>query len=48
MTVWGNYLAMHARKQLAFGMRALHEHVIGLHHPDQTCGGSDWLSFLFV
>ena len=21
MTVWGNYLAMHARKQLAFGMR---------------------------
>jgi len=21
-TVWGNYLAMHARKQLAFGMRA--------------------------
>jgi hypothetical protein len=22
MTVWGNYLAMHARKQLAFGMRA--------------------------
>jgi hypothetical protein len=22
MSVWGNYLAMHARKQLAFGMRA--------------------------
>ncbi len=21
VTIWGNYLAMHARKQLAFGMR---------------------------
>jgi hypothetical protein len=33
MTVWGNYLAMHARKQLAFGMRTFRDYVDGLHHP---------------
>ena len=32
MTVWGNYLAMHARKQLAFGTRVSHVHVYGVHH----------------
>ena len=32
MSVWGNYLAMHARKQLAFGTRASHVHVLGVHH----------------
>jgi hypothetical protein len=31
MTVWGNYLAMHARKQLAFGMGAFHDHIHGVH-----------------
>jgi hypothetical protein len=33
MTVWGNYLAMHARKQLAFGTRASHVYIVhGVHH----------------
>ena len=32
MTVWGNYLAMHARKQLAFGTRASRVYVHGVYH----------------
>ena len=31
ITVWGSYLSMHARKQLAFGMRAFHVRVHGVH-----------------
>lgn len=26
MTIWGNYLAMHARRQLAFGTRPSYDH----------------------
>jgi hypothetical protein len=32
MTIWGNYLAMHARRQLAFGTRPSHDHDHELHH----------------
>jgi hypothetical protein len=28
ITVWGNYVAMHARKQLAFGMRSFHDYLV--------------------
>ena len=30
MTVWGNYLSMHARKQLAFGTRPSHDKLLAL------------------
>lgn len=32
MTIWGNYLTMHARKQLAFGTRPSHDHDQEVHH----------------
>lgn len=32
VTVWGNYLAMHARRQLAFGTSPSHDHVRVAHH----------------
>ena len=48
MTVWGNYLGMHARRQLAFGMRSFHDCVKELINPDKICGGLHWLSSLFV
>jgi hypothetical protein len=36
ITVWGSYLAMHARKQLAFGMRPFHVlvHLVHYHRLD--------------
>jgi hypothetical protein len=32
MTIWGNYLAMHARKQLAFGTRPSRDLDLEIHH----------------
>jgi hypothetical protein len=33
MTIWGNYLTMHARRQLAFGTSPSHDRVhVGRHH----------------
>ncbi|KAI0250923.1 cation transport protein-domain-containing protein [Lactifluus subvellereus] len=32
VTVWGNYLAMHARRQLAFGTGPSHDHIRIVHH----------------
>ena len=43
VSVWGNYLAMHARKQLAFGTRAPYLHFKEFITVYQICGGLDWL-----
>src|SRR6267154_1611278 len=32
MSIWGNYLTMHARRQLAFGTRPSHDHEHEVHH----------------
>jgi hypothetical protein len=32
VTIWGNYLAMHARRQLAFGTRPPHDHDHEVYH----------------
>jgi hypothetical protein len=41
VTAWGDYLAMHARKQLAFGMRASYVHSNEFVTVYQICGGLD-------
>jgi hypothetical protein len=34
MTIWGNYLALHARRQLAFGTRPSRDHDDKIHPAD--------------
>jgi len=39
LTVWSRYLAMHARRQLAFGMSKYFSHDFEVYKIPQICGG---------